>query len=389
MLIRRSLIFLGADFFQKGLILTLLTQSYSQVKFTYLHFFLLSIISTVFISSCGSDRKKEAAAQQRQASQQRPPARVEGFLVQTTTVTESIEVPGTIVAGESTEIHPEVSGRVTQLNVREGAFVQKGAVLARLYDGDLQAQKRKIEVQLQIARTTEDRYEALQKIGGISKQDYDVTRLNVSNLRADLDIVNTEIAKTVIRAPFSGKLGLKEISTGAYVTPASIVTTIQKISELRIDFNIPEKYISQIKKGQIVNFTVEGQEGGYTATVMATESGISQDNRALTVRATVRGGEVGLVPGAFAKVKLLFAPDNNAIMVPTQAIIPQARGKKVYVVNNGKADFIEVATGVRDSSMIQITNGLKPGDTVIITGLLGLRPDARIVVNKVSTNKKS
>ncbi len=389
MLIRRPLIFLGADFFQKGLILTLLTQSYSQVKFTYLHFFLLSIISTVFISSCGSDRKKEAAAQQRQASQQRPPARVEGFLVQTTTVTESIEVPGTIVAGESTEIHPEVSGRVTQLNVREGAFVQKGAVLARLYDGDLQAQKRKIEVQLQIARTTEDRYEALQKIGGISKQDYDVTRLNVSNLRADLDIVNTEIAKTVIRAPFSGKLGLKEISTGAYVTPASIVTTIQKISELRIDFNIPEKYISQIKKGQIVNFTVEGQEGGYTATVMATESGISQDNRALTVRATVRGGEVGLVPGAFAKVKLLFAPDNNAIMVPTQAIIPQARGKKVYVVNNGKADFIEVATGVRDSSMIQITNGLKPGDTVIITGLLGLRPDARIVVNKVSTNKKS
>lgn len=389
MLIRRSLIFLGADFFQKGLILTLLTQSYSQVKFTYLHFFLLSIISAVFISSCGSDRKKEAAAQQRQASQQRPPARVEGFLVQTTTVTESIEVPGTIVAGESTEIHPEVSGRVTQLNVREGAFVQKGAVLARLYDGDLQAQKRKIEVQLQIARTTEDRYEALQKIGGISKQDYDVTRLNVSNLRADLDIVNTEIAKTVIRAPFSGKLGLKEISTGAYVTPASIVTTIQKISELRIDFNIPEKYISQIKKGQIVNFTVEGQEGGYTATVMATESGISQDNRALTVRATVRGGEVGLVPGAFAKVKLLFAPDNNAIMVPTQAIIPQARGKKVYVVNNGKADFIEVATGVRDSSMIQITNGLKPGDTVIITGLLGLRPDARIVVNKVSTNKKS
>ncbi len=389
MLIRSPLLFLRADFFQKGLILTLLTQSYRQVKFTSTPILLLFFFSVTIFSSCSSDRKKEAAIKQRQAAQQRPPARVDGFLVQTTTVAESIEVPGTIVAGESTEIHPEVSGRVTQLNVREGAYVQKGAVLAKLYDGDLQAQKRKIEVQLQIARTTEERYEALQKIGGISKQDYDVTRLNVSNLRADLDIVNTEIGRTVIRAPFSGKLGLKEISTGAYVTPASIVTTIQKTSELRIDFNIPEKYISQVKKGQIVNFTVEGQEGGYTATVMATESGISQDNRALTVRATVRGGEDGLVPGAFAKVKLMFSPDNNAIMVPTQAIIPQARGKRVYVVNNGTANFIEVETGVRDSSMIQITNGLKPGDTVIITGLLGLRPDAKVVVNKVTTNKKS
>ncbi|MGZ5287700.1 MAG: efflux RND transporter periplasmic adaptor subunit [Flavisolibacter sp.] len=359
------------------------------MKFTYLQCFLFSFFLLGFISSCSNDRKKEAAAQQQQASAQRPPARVEGFLVQTSTVTESIEVPGTIVAGQSTEIHPEVSGRVTQLNIREGAFVQKGAILARLYDGDLQAQKRKIEVQLQIARTTEERYEALQKIGGISKQDYDVTRLNVSNLRADLDIVNTEIAKTVIRAPFSGKLGLKEISIGAYVTPASIVTSIQKTSDLRIDFNIPEKYISQIKKGQIVNFTVEGQEGSYTATVMATESGISQDNRALTVRASVRGGEVGLIPGAFAKVKLMFAPDNSAIMVPTQAIIPQARGKKVYVVKNGKAEFIEVSTGVRDSAMIQVTSGLNAGDTVIITGLLGLRPDASVVVNKVTTNKKS
>ncbi len=389
MLISRPLLFLETDFLQKGLILTLLTQLYSQVKFTYAPIFLIPVFSIVLFSSCNSDRKKEAAIKQRQAAQQRPPARVDGFLVQTTTVAESIEVPGTIVAGESTEIHPEVSGRVTQLNVREGAYVQKGAVLAKLYDGDLQAQKRKIEVQLQIAKTTEERYEALQKIGGISKQDYDVTRLNVSNLRADLDIVNTEIGRTVIRAPFSGKLGLKEISTGAYVTPASIVTTIQKTNELRIDFNIPEKYISQVKKGQIVNFTVEGQQGGYTATVMATESGISQDNRALTVRASVRGGEDGLVPGAFAKVKLMFSPDNNAIMVPTQAIIPQARGKKVYVVNGGKADFVEVETGVRDSSMIQVTSGLTPGDTVIITGLLGLRPDAKVVVNKVTTNKKS
>ena len=341
------------------------------------------LLSSFLVISCSSKRKKEAESQQKAGAQQRPPARVDAFLVQTRTISESIEVPGSLVAGESTEIHPEVSGRIVSLNVREGAFVSKGSVLARLYDGDLQAQKRKIEVQLQIARQTEERYEQLQKIGGISKQDYDVTRLNVSNLRADLDIINTSIAKTVIRAPFSGKLGLKEISMGAYVTPASIITSIQKTSGLRLDFNVPEKYTGQIRQGQYVNFTVEGSDRAYTATVMATESGIAEDTRSLTIRAQVRGEEAGLIPGGFAKVKLSFEPDPNALMIPTQAVIPQARGKKVYVVKNGTAAFVDVTTGVRDSSMVQVTSGLTKGDTVITTGLLGLKPDAKVIVRQV------
>ena len=346
------------------------------------------LLSTTLIVSCSSKRKQEAESQQKAGAQQRPAARVDAFLVQTRTISESIEVPGTLVAGESTEIHPEVSGRIVSLNVREGAFVGKGSVLARLYDGDLQAQKRKIEVQLQIARQTEERYEQLQKIGGISKQDYDVTRLNVSNLRADLDIINTSIAKTVIRAPFSGKLGLKEVSTGAYVTPTSILTTIQKTSGLRLDFNVPEKYSSQIRQGQYVNFTVEGSNRTYTATVMATESGISEDTRSLTIRAQVRGEEAGLIPGGFAKVKLSFEPDENALMIPTQAVIPQARGKKVYVVKNGAAAFVDVTTGVRDSVMVQITSGLNKGDTVITTGLLGLKPDAKVIVRQVTNSPR-
>ena len=361
------------------------------MKPTPLFHFISFIFLLLIFASCSSKRKKEAEEKQRQGNTARPVARVDGYIVQTRTISEGIEVPGTIIADESTEIHPEISGRITNLYVREGAFVNKGSVLAKLYDADLQAQKRKIQVQLQIAQKTEERYEELQKIGGISKQDYDVTRLNVSNLRADLDIVNTDISRTVIRAPFSGKLGLKEVSTGSFVTPASVITTIQKTNDLRVDFNVPEKYISEIKKGQIVNFTVEGQEGGYTAVVMATESGIAEENRSLTVRAKVRGVEAGLVPGAFAKVKLSFDPDPNALMIPTHAVIPQARGKKVYVVNNGTANFVEVTTGTRDSSMIHITSGLSQGDTVIVTGLLSLRPDAKVIVRQVTnnSNKKS
>lgn len=321
--------------------------------------------------------------EQRGGGKKPPAPRVDGFVVQTETLSESIEIPGTLVADDETEIHPEVSGRITGLYIREGAYVGKGAVLAKLYDGDLQAQKRKLEVQMKIAQQTENRHEQLVKIGGISKQDYELTALQVSNLRADLDIINTAIAKTVVRAPFSGKLGLKEISLGAYVTPQSVIASIQKTSELKLDFNVPEKYTSQIKRGQYVNFRVEGSERAYSAVVSATESGIEQATRSLMVRATVRGDATGLVPGNFAKVRLSFAPDDNALMVPTQAIIPQARGKKVVVYRNGTATFTEVVTGVRDSSMVQIVSGLNQGDTIVVTGLLSIKPDAKVTIKNI------
>ena len=352
-------------------------------------FFYFILLFSITISACSSKRKKEAAEAQRKGASQRPPARVDGYIVQTRLVSDVLEVSGSLVADESTEIHPEISGRITQLNVREGAYVSKGSVIARLYDADLQAQKRKIEVQLRIAQQTENRYEQLQKIGGISKQDYETTALNVSNLRADLDIINTSISRTVVRAPFSGKLGLKSVSTGAYVTPASIITTIQKTNGLRLDFTVPEKYSAQIKKGQFVNFTVEGNNRTYTAVVMATESGIEETTRSLTIRALVKGVEEGLVPGGFAKVRVEFEPDPNAIMIPTQAVIPQARGKKVYIYRNGIADFVEVTTGVRDSSMVQITSGLAKGDTVITTGLLGLKPDAKVILKPMKRDSSA
>jgi membrane fusion protein, multidrug efflux system len=345
----------------------------------------LFLFSFSLITSCSSKRKKEAQVQQSQSAQ-RPPSRVDAIIVTTQTISESIEVSGSIVAEESTEIHPEVSGRITSLNVREGMIVGKGAVIAKLYDADLQAQKRKLGVQLQIAKQTEARYAELQKIGGISKQDYDVTLLQVNNLRADLDIINTAISRTVIRAPFSGKLGLKLVSTGAFVTPASVITSIQKTNELRLDFTVPEKYSSQIKNGQYVNFKVEGSDRNFTAMVFATESGIQENTRSLTVRARVKGNEAGLIPGSFARVKLSFDPDPNALMVPTQAIIPQARGKKIYLYKNGEVQPVDVETGVRDSSNVQVITGLNKGDTVITTGLLGLKPKAKVIIKSI-TNK--
>jgi membrane fusion protein, multidrug efflux system len=337
--------------------------------------------SFLFLPACSSKRKKEVTVQQKNGP--KPPARVDGYIVETQLLSETLEIPGTIVSNETTDVHPEVSGRITGLYVREGAQVSKGALLAKLYDADLQAQRRKLMVQLQIAQQTQARHQKLVEIGGISKEDYSATALQVNNIRADLDIINTAIRRTEVRAPFSGKLGLKETSTGAFVTPQSVITRLQKTSGLQIDFNLPEKYTSKLRPGHYVNFTVEGSGRNYTAVVTATQSGIEQSTRSLTIRANVKGDETGLVPGSFAKVKLAFDPDPNALMIPSPAIVPQARGKKVYVVKDGKAAFVEVVTGVRDSINVQVVSGLNKGDTVVVTGLLSLKPDSKVIVKRV------
>jgi membrane fusion protein (multidrug efflux system) len=352
-------------------------------------------IALVFsISSCSSGSKDEAPKQQKGAGGpggpgRGGPVRADAFIVKTKLLLDNIEIPGTIVSNETTEIHPEVAGRITGIYFKEGAFVNRGALLVKLNDADLQAQKKKILVQLQVAKQNEERSAQLLKIQGISKQDYEAMVLQVSSANADLSVVQTQIEKTNIRAPFSGKLGLRMVSAGAYVSPTTVISTISQPNQLKIDFTVPERYINQISYGKFVNFKVDGSDRTYAAKVMATESNITQDTRTLQVRAAVQGSTAGLVPGNFAKVTLDFQPDPNAIVIPTQAIIPQARGKKVYLYNDGKAKFVDVTTGIRDSANVQITSGLKVGDTILVTGLLTLKPEAKVMLGKVVNGTKA
>jgi len=342
--------------------------------------FLLPII--LLLTACGGKKKKDAA-QQKSGAAKPPPMKVDGYIVRPEPFQSTIEVPGNIVPNEMAEIHPEVSGRIVQLNVAEGKYVGKGTVLAKLYDGDLLAQLNKVQIQLALAQKTEERQAQLLKIQGISQQDYDISLLQVNSLRADIGILQTSISKTVVRAPFSGKLGLKNISPGSYVSPASVIAIINQTDRLKLDFTVPEKYIDQIKMGQLVTFTFEGSKKQLGAKVVATESNISENTRSLTVRAAVMGSDAGLLPGSFAKVMLSFDPDPNALLVPSQAVLPQARGKKVILYKSGTAIFADVVTGVRDSAKVQITDGLKAGDTVVITGLLSVRPEAKIQIGRI------
>ena len=348
-----------------------------------LFFFAVAVCSLSLVSCGGKKDKIQAPKNGGGAAKAPPPSKVDGYIVRLEPFHSTIEMPGSIVANEVTEIHPEVSGRIVQLNLVEGRYVGKGAVLAKLYDGDLQAQLRKVQVQLALAKKTEERQAQLLKIQGISQQDYDISLLQVNNLNADIGILQTSIAKTVVRAPFSGKIGLNKVSPGAYVSPASVLATISQTDQLKLDFTVPEKYSGRIKIGQLVSFTIEGAKKEFGAKVVATESNVMETTRTLTVRAAVMGKDDALMPGAFAKVLLSFDPDPNTILVPTQAILPQARGKKVILFKGGTAVFADVVTGERDSARVQITQGLKEGDTVVVTGLLSVRPEGKLLIGRI------
>ena len=345
----------------------------------------LPLFSAIFLlSACGSKEKKETAQSNNSAPAKQPPLAVEAMIVSTKELSADIEVPGSLMANESTEIHPEISGRLVLLNVREGAIVGKGTLLAKLYDGDLQAQLKKLQVQLKIAEQNENRSAQLLKIQGISQQDYDMSALQVSNIKADMEIVRANMTKSNIYAPYSGKLGLKNISPGSYVTPATIITTISQVSQLKLQFNVPEKYAAQVKKGQTLDFTIDGSNKSFTASVLATEDAVEENTRSLAVRALVKGGDPELIPGAFARVKSVLGKNEEAMMIPNNSIVPQGRKKLIYLFKDNKAVSTEITTGVRDSVNIQVLTGLKKGDTVITTGLLFLKPNSDVKLSKVN-----
>jgi len=276
-----------------------------------------------------------------------------------------------------------ITGRIVALNIHEGSSVKKGTVLVKLFDADLQAGLNKLEVQLQIAEKTEERQKELLKISGISQQDYDLSLLQVNNLKADIELTRVNIGKTEIRAPFDGRIGLRNVSEGAYVSPLTLLTTISQVNQLKIEFSIPEKYSSQVTNGATLNFTIDGTDKIFSATVSATESKVEENSRSLRVRAVVKGQDKFLVPGTFARVKFILDKNSQALMVPTQAIIPQARNKQLIIYRGGKADFETVTTGVRDSSNVQVLTGIQAGDTVITTGLLFLKQDAPVQLTKI------
>jgi membrane fusion protein (multidrug efflux system) len=315
-------------------------------------------------------------------NQKAPPPIVDVIVVNAQSIANTVEANGSIVAGEFVEVRPEISGRLTYLNVKEGTRITKGSVIARINDADLRAQLNKVKVQLNLAQTTVERYAKLLEIQGINRADYDVALNQVNSYRADIGIIQADLAKTIVRAPFTGVVGLRQVSNGAYVSPQTVLATLQQMGDARIDFTLPESYANIIKRGSTV--VVETDANGGTrsrATIIAIEPQISTTTRNVLIRA--RLNETAAVnPGSFVKV-YVDAGEANGMMVPANAIIPDARAKQVVVVKDGKANFVDIETGVRKEGAVQVISGLNQGDSVVVSGVLFARPKAPIKVRSV------
>jgi membrane fusion protein (multidrug efflux system) len=313
-----------------------------------------------------------------------PAPAVDGFVVISKNLKEDIVSSGSLLAAEQVDIYPEISARITQLNIQEGRPVTKGALLVKLFDADLRAQLQKLQAQADNARRTEDRNKQLLDRGGISQQEYDIVTTNLRSSLADIELVRANLQRTEIRAPFSGIIGLRNVSSGAVVSPSTLIARLQQITSLKLDFSIPEKYGQSVRNGSMISFLVDGAARPSQGVVYAIEPGVEEQTRNLRIRARVSNTSLQYRPGTFARVTLTIQ-NEKSLVVPTQAVIPQTRTNQVVLIRNGKAIFKDVQTGLRTAGTIQILSGVQVGDTVATTGLLFLKPDSPVKIGRVVT----
>lgn len=338
----------------------------------YLKPVILLAAFTAFVSCKNANKDPNSA-------KKNAPVVVDIIVAENENFPSNIEVNGTVLSDQMIELHPEVSGRLVYLNIPDGANVSAGTILAKINDADLQAQLQQQKVQYDLAQKTEQRMKKLLAVNGVDQATYDAALSQMNLGDANIKVINAQIDKTVIKAPFDGRLGLRQVSQGAFVTPSTLLGTLQQSDKIKIDFTVPESYENLIGIGKIVAVQASGSKENLLATISAIEPQINSATRNIKVRAKLESGT--LIPGAFVKVLL----DNKitGIVVPTNVIIPDAFSNQVVVIKKGKGKFINVETGIRTPSVVEITKGLKVGDSVVVSGVLFVRPTSLIKVKAV------
>ena len=296
----------------------------------------------------------------------------EGFTISTETVKETVPTLGTLLANESVNIVAESARRVLHVHVEEGSLVGKGALLFKLDDATLRADLMRLEGRYALAAANEARLRSLVAQKLVADQDYDRAQSELKAITGEMEVLRVAIGQTEIRAPFAGRVGLRRVSPGAYVNTNTVLTTLTDISQLKLDFTLPERYSSEVTKGQTFNFKVEGRGDTYVGRVVAVEPGIDTNTRSVVVRGVVPNPGGRLTPGASASVEFEVR-SAEGIMIPSRALVPSIKGHSVFLLKDGKATEREVTIGVRTAESVQIVSGLNRGDVILTSNLLRLR----------------
>jgi len=318
----------------------------------------------------------------------RPPDAVDVIVVQTENVNNVIQITGTLMPNEEIDIRAEIGGRVLRLPFSEGSKVSKGALLVKIDDSELQAELQKTKALVDLAEKDKARKKQLLDAKGISQEEYEQAETRLNELKAEVAVIESKLRNANTYAPFSGTVGLRYASEGAYATQGQVLALLVQTDPMKVEFGVPQRYAAFIKKGMKITFVLDGYTEVFEGEVYAYEPRIDASTRTLKVRAMAQNKEEKLIPGAFVEVKIMLQSIGDAVMIPSQALVPQITGQKVFVLKNGIAESREVEVGIRTETHIQITSGLSAGDTLVTTALLAIKAGSPIQVRNVIKAKQ-
>jgi membrane fusion protein (multidrug efflux system) len=346
---------------------------------------LLCILLPVLVISC----KEKPKAAQSGKSGKSAGVSVEVIVIRPDTMRNIIFSTGTLLPNEKVELRNEVSGRIIGIYFDEGTEVSQGKLLLKINDQDLQAQISKNSVQEKMARDEEFRKKQLLEIKAISQEEYDIVANTLKSVQAERQLLDAQMAKTQIFAPLSGKIGLRNVSPGSYIPSNTLIATLQQVDPIKIEFSVPEKYTQLIRKGMPISFSMDYTQEPFSGTVYAVESGVDEATRTVRVRATCNNNKRLLVPGTFARISVLLEVLPEAIKIPSETMVGDISGNKVFLVRKGKALSVPVFAGIRTEKDVQIVDGLQPGDSLITTGLLQVNDGTPVIIKARGASKQN
>ncbi|WP_296620029.1 efflux RND transporter periplasmic adaptor subunit [Marivirga sp.] len=308
---------------------------------------------------------------------------IDAQIVKYETFKNDIVLTGSLLANESVELASEISGKIDNIYFDEGEYVKEGKLLVQTNVADLRANLQRLKYTAQLNSETENRQKQLLEKEAISKEEYDIAFTNLKTTQAEIDALEAEIDKSRIRAPFSGFIGLRYVSEGSYITPTSQIASLYNVDPIKIEFSVPSRYSGLVKKGSKITFTSEAENLDREATVYAIEPQIDPVTRTLSARAQTANPDNSLIPGQFIRINLSLENRENAILIPTTAIMPKANGHTVFIIKDGRAHLKDVELGARTANRVEILKGISEGDTVAIAGVPQLKDRAEIEIKKL------
>lgn len=315
-----------------------------------------------------------------QAAPQSQMLTVNAVVVNAESLENKVNVTGSLIADESVILNSELAGKIEKISFYEGQRVNKGATIVTLNDDEILAEIEKLQYTKKLNEDNEYRQKVLLEKEAISREEYETALTTLNTVKSELKVLQARLEKHYIKAPFSGITGFRDIAEGSYLNPGARITELYKINPIKLEFNIPSKYISLVNKGDQLSFDVDGYDEQFAGEIYAIEPLIDPQTRSISIRAKAKNDESKLYPGQFARVSLILETIPNALMIPTESVIPELSGKKAFLYKNGKVSAAQITTGIRTEDRIQVTSGISKGDTVITTGILQIGPEMPVNV---------